>query len=150
MYCTVTEYVKRYGERELVQRTDRYGDRPETVRVDVFERASNDASAWIHTYVSGRYTVPFVNTVAQPAPQIIIAIACRETRYLLFEGGVERGDAMQLQHEQDERTLRDIRDGKLKLDIQPEPAVAPVTGIGSAVGFDGGRVFARAQTYVNS
>lgn len=80
-YATLAEMVTRFGEPELVQRTDR----AEGLVIDtvVLGRALADADAEIDSYLAGRYTLPLAST-----PVVLVRLAADITRYRLYDDGV--------------------------------------------------------------
>lgn len=80
-YATLAEMITRFGEAELVQRTDR----AEGVSIDtvVLERALADADAEIDGYLAGRYTLPLAST-----PAVLVRLAADMARYRLYDDGV--------------------------------------------------------------
>jgi len=79
-YATQADLVTRYGERELIQVTDKA--KPPTGDMDeaVVARALADADAEIDARIGIRYSVPLTVT-----PSIIVDSACRIARYKLHE-----------------------------------------------------------------
>lgn len=80
-YATLAEMITRFGEPELVQRTDR----AEGVAVDmtVLNRKFADADAEIDSYLAVRYALPLAST-----PVLLVSLAADITRYRLYDDGV--------------------------------------------------------------
>lgn len=77
-YATVDALEWRFGEKEILQLSDR--DRDGVADLDVLTEAIYDAEAIVNTALAARYTVPVV-----PTPQILAWIACQLVRYELHE-----------------------------------------------------------------
>ncbi|MBK7314929.1 gp436 family protein [Candidatus Aalborgicola defluviihabitans] len=80
-YATLPDMVDRFGETELVQRTDRVDSG--TIDAVVLDRALADADAEIDSYLATRYMLPLAST-----PPVINRLACEIARYRLFDDGV--------------------------------------------------------------
>lgn len=80
-YATLPDMVDRFGETELLQRTDRVDGG--TIDAVVLGRALADADAEIDSYLATRYTLPLAST-----PPVVNRLACEIARYRLFEDGV--------------------------------------------------------------
>ena len=80
-YATVEDMIKRFGEAELVQLTDR----GQTGLYDelVIKQALDDAKAEIDAYLAGRYALPLAEI-----PAILSRMACDIARYYLFGASV--------------------------------------------------------------
>jgi len=57
-YATLAQLTDRYGERMLLQLTDRSKPPAGTIDTDVVDRALADTDAMIDGYVAGRYAMP--------------------------------------------------------------------------------------------
>ena len=62
MYATLDQLTERFGERMLVQLTDRASPPAGTVDADVVARALADTAAVIDGYLAGRYVLPLAQT----------------------------------------------------------------------------------------
>ncbi|MES2948669.1 MAG: DUF1320 domain-containing protein [Pseudomonadota bacterium] len=80
-YATLAEMITRFGEPELVQRTDR----AEGVTIDtvVLGKKLADADAEIDSYLAVRYALPLAST-----PVLLVSLAADIARYRLYDDGV--------------------------------------------------------------
>lgn len=129
-YATRQAMIERYGERELIDRTDR--DEPITGAIvdTVLDRAAAGANAEVDAALRSRYAVP-----VEPPPPLLVDIACALTRLALWDYDVP--ETVKNRAREARGMLDRIATGKLVLDVPP------ATGGGSgAVLFAGpGRVF---------
>lgn len=111
-YCTTSDYVERYSEEELIERTDRDG----TGVVDdaVFGQASADADAEIDGYLGTRHALPLVSV-----PPLMVKLACDIVRYRLFADMVP--EEVRRRYEDARRLLEAIAAGRVTLGL-PTPA----------------------------
>jgi phage gp36-like protein len=121
-YATQADLVTRYGERELIQVTDKA--KPPTGDMDeaVVARALADADAEIDARIGIRYSVPLTVT-----PSIIGDSACRIARYKLHEDRAT--EKIRQDYEDALRFLADVAAGRANL-----PGVPDATGDGVTVG----------------
>jgi len=113
-YAVKQDMIDRFGERELIQLTDR-GDYPAGAIDDtVLTRALSDADERIDSEISGRYTLPL-----SAASQRLVRVAAVLARYYLYDDGAPEGvkDA----HDQEIAFLKRVSDGKADLDVAPAP-----------------------------
>lgn len=61
-YATVQDLISRYGELEIRQLTDRAEPPADVVDPDVAQKALDDASATIDSYLSQAYALPLATT----------------------------------------------------------------------------------------
>lgn len=77
-YATVADLVARYGEDEIIQRTDRVN--AGVIAQDIAQKALDDAAAEIDCYLASRYQLPLPTV-----PPHLARIACAIARYRLWE-----------------------------------------------------------------
>lgn len=77
-YVTLDQLQKSFGQAELIQLTDR--NKTGAVDMDVLQRAIDDVTADIDSYLAGRYTLP-LNIV----PPNLVRIASDLVRYQLYD-----------------------------------------------------------------
>lgn len=77
-YTSKAEMIERFGEREIVQLTDR--DRAGDVDDALLERAIADAAAEAETYIAARYTLPLPNV-----PPALGRVVADIARYRLYD-----------------------------------------------------------------
>ena len=127
-YATPADLVARFGEREVIQLTNRDTPRAETVNESVAEGALSDAESEINSYLQGRYALP----LAEP-PQVLVRLACDMARYNLF-GGMGKPNEVADQRYQDAiKFLKAVADGKANLGIAAPQTEAPAESGGPLV-----------------
>lgn len=77
-YASVADLIARYGEEELIQRTDRVG--AGVVDAAVAGQALDDAAAEMDGYLASRYRLPLPT-----APAMLARVNCAIARYRLWE-----------------------------------------------------------------
>lgn len=107
-YATQQDLIDRFGEEELIQRTDRAVPPTGQIDADVVGKALADADHMINGYARGRYRVPL-----DPAPEIICRMACDLARYFLFPSNPP--ESVRTNYEDARAALRDIAAGRLHL-----------------------------------
>ncbi|WP_175948570.1 gp436 family protein [Burkholderia pyrrocinia] len=122
-YATSDDMVRRFGETEMIEISDR--DQIGAVDVAVAGNALDDASAEIDTYLAGRYTLPFMGT-----PRFIAGLCCDIARYRLCVGGTRMTDEIRDRYRDAVRFLELAAAGKVTLGELPSGApVQPSTTI---------------------
>jgi phage gp36-like protein len=79
-YASLSDMITRYGEKELINLTDRSSPRLNAVDAAILVQAFFDADAEIDGYLAVRYTLPLPHT-----PPVLMRIACDITRYRLYD-----------------------------------------------------------------
>lgn len=140
-YATVADLIARYGETELIQRTDRLG--VGAIDMATAERALADADAEIDGYLAARYRLPLPTT-----PALLARIACDIARYRLWEE--QASDEVRSRYEDARRLLEHLARGLVSLGLpadlpdaaRPQPQLAaakegpaPVFGRNETVGY---------------
>lgn len=108
-YATQQNMIDRFGEDELIQRTDRAG--LGVIDATVINRALGDADATINGYLAARYTLPLAN----PMPEILERLACDIARYALFDDQVI--ETVEKRYKDAIAYLRDVSTGKAELGL---------------------------------
>lgn len=129
-YASPADLIARFGEEELIDRTDR--DQTGAYDPASVARAIGDASALIDGYVAARYTLP----LASP-PAVLVGVCCDLVRYALWSDAAP--GIVEKRRDQALAVLRDIGSGRARLDV-PTPAAAPS---GTVQAVSGERLFAR-------
>lgn len=113
-YATLSDLIARFGEREIVDLTDRTG--VGAVDEAIAQAALDEAASMIDGYLRDRYALP----VAAPVPAVLARIACDLARfYLAAERATEE---MRDRHDAARRLLADIASGRVRLGIAaPDP-----------------------------
>lgn len=135
-YCTAADYIARYGQEELLERTDR--ERTGEIDEAVFDSANEEPTALIEAHLAPRYSLPFASV-----PRVLQAAALKLVRYELHGDAVT--DRIVKDRDDAERLIRAIGRGEISIGIdqagqEPEP-----TG-GEAYIESGGHVFGRSDT----
>lgn len=81
-YATIQNLIDAFGQKELLQLTDR--ERAGSINTAVAERALTDADELINSYLSQRYSLPLPTV-----PQVVISRACDIARFRLHKEGHE-------------------------------------------------------------
>ena len=137
-YATKTDMQLRYGDAELQQLTDIGKPRTGGVVDAVLDRALADASAWIDSYLVGRYPLPITDVSALEGLKLH---ATGEARYLLMT--THPDDAAQKMHEERERFFSRVAKGDISLIAAADvPAAA---GLGPVLFKPGSKVFGRGD-----
>lgn len=120
-YATVADLQAAFGERELVELTDRAEPSFGIVDTAVAQAALDRAEAVIDGYLAGRYALPL------PAvPPILAGIACDLARHALYITAMP--DVVQARYEAAMKSLKAIGDGVMALPLAP--AGSPAEGLG--------------------
>jgi len=110
-YCTEQDLITRYGEKELIQLTDK--DNVGQLDLDVIESAIADADSLIDGYLGGRYGLPI-----KPVPRALGRIACEICRYYLYENLAS--DEVKDRYNEAVKSLKAISKGEMSIGISVE------------------------------
>ena len=105
-YATLQTMVERFGDAELIQRTDRYGSGQ--MDVQVMDRALADADAEVNSYLAVRYALPLAGV-----PTALARIAADMARYRLYDDGVP--ETVRKRYEDAVALLKRMASGDVKL-----------------------------------
>lgn len=108
-YATQQNMIDRFGQREIIQLTDKSNPPTGAISVTVLEQALGDADAMINGYVSTRYALPMTDV-----PQQIVRIACDLARYFLDK---KPSEEIKLRYDQAVAWLRDVSAGRVNLGV---------------------------------
>lgn len=122
-YATQSDLVDRFGDAELIQRTNRAGGN--TIDAVVLGRALADADAEIDGYLAARYQLP----IATP-PALLVRLAADLARYRLYGDGVP--DTVRRQYEDSVSELKRLASGDMQL-VGVASVVVPASPVGIAV-----------------
>lgn len=128
-YATKTDLIERFGERELVQLTDRTHVPPTTIDDTIVARALADASSEVDGYVRKVARLPLT-----AVPAILVRRSADIARYYLWGKSAGKDDQVTRSYGEAVRWLKDVSAGLTMLD---EEGVAPApaeTGTGRIVG----------------
>lgn len=132
-YATQDDMTARFGEREMIELTDRDNTAGEIVP-DVLTPALDDAVAEIDSYLQSRYALPLSHV-----PAALIRIACDIARFRLYDD--EAPEAVSERYQSAVKFLKSIATGQLSLGPSAD-GEAP-TASGTAEMVSGGRIFGR-------
>lgn len=113
MYCTKADMLGRFHEYDLIQLTDE--THSNVIDDAVLEKAINDASAEIDSYLTGRYVTPLTN----PTPDIIHK-ACDLTWFYLHlnrSENLERDNQIQRRYDAIIRFFEQVAKGVINLSV---------------------------------
>lgn len=116
-YAALQDMIDRFGEQELVQRTDRTDNA--AIDTVVLGRALADADAEIDSYLATRYTLPLSST-----PTVVNRLACEIARYRLFDDGVP--ETVRVRYQDAVSLLKRLASGEVLLAGLATAAVAGV------------------------
>lgn len=137
-YAQKSDLIDRFGERELVQLTDRTHTPPSTVDDVVVGRALDDAAGLIDGYLGKVYALPLASI-----PANLIKLSADIARYYLHGKSADKDSAVTRAHGEAIAWLKDVAAGRVQLDAGGE---VPATVPGSAGRFTGSDpVFTRAS-----
>lgn len=110
-YAVKQDLIDRFGERELVQLTDRANKPPSTVDDVVVGRALGDADGTIDGYVGKQYDLPL--TVVPP---ILTKIAADLARYYLHGEAAGEDSKVTRDYQAAISWLKDVAKGLIAID----------------------------------
>lgn len=122
-YCTLEQLTDRFGERLLLQVTDRAAPPAGVVDADVVARAIADTDAVIDGYLAGRYALP----IAAAPPQLVdLALTIAIYKLHPFAPDPKIKD----DYDQALKTLLQISKGDFRLPLEGvEPAATGNSGV---------------------
>ncbi len=135
-YATLQDLVDRFGERELIQLTDRVHVPPTTVDETIVGRALGDAEALIDGYVGKIYALPLATV-----PTALVKVASDIARYFLHGKSAEKDGPVLRAYSEGLAWLKDVSRGIVQLDVGG--AVPAAAGGGSIRASRPDRVFTR-------
>lgn len=122
-YASQTMLVKRFGERTLIQLTDRGEAATGAIDADLVAQELASTDAVINGYVGNRYRLPL-----DPLPDLVADLALAIAIYKLHVFAPDQ--KIKDDYDQAIRTLRDIASGTVKLDAAGvEPASSGASGV---------------------
>lgn len=110
-YCTQQDLIDRFGQKELVQLTDRTNVPPTTIDADVVTQALEDADAFIDSYIGKRYTLPLAIV-----PPVLSKIGADIARYNLHADRADKDHPITMVYKTAEAWLKDVARGLVQLD----------------------------------
>ncbi len=121
-YATLQQLIDRYGERLIVDLTDRGETATGEIDEAAVDRALADADAMVDGYLGGRYQLPLSAT-----PALVAELAAKIAIWNLHTSAPEAKIEADYKHA--ERLLRDIGTGAVRLQVAGvEPSGAGGSG----------------------
>lgn len=139
-YCSSQDLIDRFGNDELVRLTaqsDEYGAYGTVINQIQIDRALNDASATINSYLAARYPLPLANALP-----ILNRLACDISRYFLHD--TNPLDEVTNRYKEAIRYLEKVSKGDITLGVSSE-GERPETMDGATIE-SAGSVFSRSNT----
>lgn len=119
MYCSAQDLLDRFGERELIDLTDRSGSG--AINEIVVDLAIADASAQIDAYLAGRYSLPIAHV-----PAVLVRVAADLVRYQLY--GDQCPEPIRQRQQDALKFLDAIASGKVQLGLSTTGDAVPTGG----------------------
>jgi phage gp36-like protein len=130
-YCTYEDILVDVFQRDLIELTDDNNESTElepfsASMIELIDKFVAKADAIIDDYCRGNYTTPF-----SPVPETIKNISVAIATYLIFSRprDLEEDNPKRLKYEDAIRMLTKINEGKIILDVDPEPETEDTVGI---------------------
>jgi len=124
-YAQASDLIERFGAVELIQLTDRTNVPPSTLDATAVARALGDAAALADGYLARVCALPL------PAvPPVLVRITADIARYYLRGESVEKDGPVALAYRDAVAWLKDVADGRVRLDggagapAEPAPGAA--------------------------
>ncbi|NML88350.1 DUF1320 domain-containing protein [Sphingobium sp. TB-6] len=122
-YASLQMLTKRFGERVLIQLTDRAEVAAGEIDTSVVDQELVNTDAVINGYLGNRYRLPL-----DPVPEQVTDLALSIAIYKLHVYAPD--EKIKADYQDALRMLRDISDGKVKLDAAGvEPASSGASGV---------------------
>lgn len=137
-YVTKQQLIDRFGERELIQLTDRTNRPATTIDDDVVDGAVTDAEALVDGYIGKVYELPLSS-----APAVLTRISADIARYYLHGKSADKDGPVHRAYLEAKGWLRDVSRGLVQIDA--EGITLAAAGGGSVRAKPADRVFTRAS-----
>ena len=134
-YATQADMEAHLGIKEVIALTDR--DFQGVVDAAVLSPALDLASDEIDGYLGGRYTLPLPKI-----PRLLTRLCCDIARYRLCGSETQETDPVRTRYKDAVSSLKDIRDGKMTLGL--DPAQQPVATSSTVQIVNGNRTFSQS------
>lgn len=124
MYCTKADLILRFNETEITNLSDVDGNG--LIDEDVLQRAIDDASYEIDSYLVSKYSLPLVNP-----PADLVRKACDITRFHLYQSrGFLKDNDSQIERNYLRiiRYLEQVSKGTIELQITPSDTATASNG----------------------
>ncbi len=118
-YATQQDLIDRFGEKELLELTDRANTG--SINATVVSRALTDADAEINGYLAARYTLPLASV-----PEVIVRLASDIARFYLYD---ERAtEQVSKRYDNAVKLLRSIASGAVTIGVDSQNAQPATEG----------------------
>lgn len=138
-YCTQQDLVDRYGEKKLVQLTDKVNRPQTTIDSVVVTKAVTDASSLIDSYLGKKYQLP----LSVAAPDVLVTYACQIAWFLLQGEAADKDSPARLAYGDALKWLARVSDGLVIIEGAGEKIAAAGGGQIKAKGPE--RIFTRER-----
>ncbi|WFE92301.1 DUF1320 domain-containing protein [Roseibium porphyridii] len=135
-YVTQQDLIDRFGDRELIQLTDRTNLPAATIDATVVAAKISDAEAMADSYMAKRYKLPL-----NPVPDVLIPIVANMARYYLYGERAETESAVTRNYKNALGWLKDVANGTVQLEAEGVASAQTAGGQIQTVAPD--RVFSR-------
>ena len=124
-YVDLQGLYDRYGEPEIIRASQRQAPASQdgTVYQDAVDKAISDACSLVDSYLINRHEVP----LSTPYPGSIVNATAAIARYFLHDS--VKSERIRDDYQDAVRYLRDISNGKAKLDIEQADTVGATNAI---------------------
>lgn len=116
-YCTKQDLIDRFGERELMQLTDRDNVPASVIDDTVVEGHLADAHGVVNGYLAKVYKLPIA-----PVPPVLTKITADVARYFLHGESAEKDSPVRMAYSDAINWLKDVATGKVGLEAEGVPA----------------------------
>lgn len=119
-YCTKQDLIDRFGERELIELTDRVNKPVSTINEITVLKALDDAQSFANGYLAKAIALPL-----DPVPDALNKIVADIARYYLHGKSAEKDGAVARNYGEAVTFLRDVSRGLVVLvenNVTPPPA----------------------------
>tara|TARA_R100001129_G_scaffold173048_1_gene144165 strand:+ start:341 stop:772 length:432 start_codon:yes stop_codon:yes gene_type:complete len=135
-YVTQQQLIDRFGEKELIQLTDRVNRPATTIDDTVVDGAIADAVALVDGYVGKVYKLP-----VSPVPTVLTRMSADIARYYLHGKSADKDGPVHRAYLEAVAWLKDVSKGLVSIDA--DGVVSAPAGGGSIRAKTGDRVFTR-------
>lgn len=140
-YTSPQALIDAFGEREIVELTDREEPRANVVDTDVAQRACDRAAVEVDAALAGRYALPLATV-----PQLLRYIALDLAHFHLY-APTEPPESVRAAYDAANRKLRDLATGVLSLGPDVTGAEVAATPTDLVELSAGQKVFARSDAW---
>jgi len=122
-YVTQQNLIDRFGEKELIQLTDRTNLPATTIDATVVAAAIGDAEKLADSYMAKRYALPL-----NPVPDVLVPVVANIARYNLHSEYAEKDSAVTRNYKDAVAWLKDVASGIVQLEADGVASDQPASG----------------------